>query len=57
VKYLRHLLRITTLDKENNQDIRGKNGSTERSKGNETVQEKVATTRTADGHNRIPKHA
>ena len=27
----------------------GKNGSTEHSKGNETVPEKVATTRTEDG--------
>jgi len=27
----------------------GKNGSTERSKGNKTVPEKVATTRTEDG--------
>ena len=28
----------------------GKNGSTEQSKGNKTVPEKVATTRTEDGH-------
>ena len=28
----------------------GKNGSTEYSKGNKTVPEKVATTRTEDGH-------
>ena len=27
-----------------------KNGSTENSKGNETLPEKVATTRTEDGH-------
>ena len=38
------------LDKEKNQCIRVKNGSTEHSKGNETVPEKVATTRTEDGH-------
>jgi hypothetical protein len=30
--------------------IRKKNGSTEHSKGNKTVPEKVATTRTEDGH-------
>jgi len=29
---------------------KGKNGSTEHSKCNETVPEKVATTRTEDGH-------
>ena len=50
MKFLRHLLEITKLDKEKNQYIRGKNGSTEHSKGNKTVPEKVATTRTEDGH-------
>jgi hypothetical protein len=35
---------------EKNQCIRGKNRSTEYSKGNKTVSEKVATTRTEDGH-------
>jgi len=30
MKFLRHLLGITKLDKENNQCIRGKNRSTER---------------------------
>ena len=40
---------IKTL-KEKNQYIRGKNGSTEHSKGNKTVPEKVAKTRTEDGH-------
>jgi len=49
-KFLRHLLGITKLDKEKNQCIRGKNGSTEYSKGNKTILEKVATTRTEDGH-------
>ena len=48
--FLRHLLGITKLDKEKNQSIRGKNGSTEHSKGNKTVPRKVATTRTEDGH-------
>jgi len=46
---LRHLLGITKLDKEKNQCIRGKNGSTEHSKGNKTIPVKVATTRTEDG--------
>ena len=46
---LRHFLGITKLDKEKNHCIRGKNGSTEHSKGNKTVPEKVATTRTEDG--------
>ena len=50
MKFLRHLLGITKLDKEKNQCIREKNGSTEHSKGNKTVPEKVATTRTEDGH-------
>ena len=50
MKFLRHLLGITKLDKEKNQCIRGKNGSTEHSKGNKTVPEKVVTTRTEDGH-------
>ena len=50
MKFLRHLLGITKLDKEKNQCIRGKNGSTEHSKGNKTVPGKVATTCTEDGH-------
>ena len=50
MKFLRHLLGITKLGKEKDQCIRGKkNGSTEYSKGNKTVTEKVATTRTEDG--------
>ena len=49
MKFLRHLLGITKLDKEKNQRIREKNGSTEHSKGNKTVPEEVATTRTEDG--------
>ena len=55
MKFLRHLLGITKLDKEKNQCIRGKNGSTEHSKGNETVPGKVATTRTDDGHKQTAK--
>ena len=34
MKFLRHLLGITKLDKEKNRCIRQKNGSTEHSKGN-----------------------
>jgi len=49
MKFLRHLLGITKLGKEKNQCIRGGEGSTEHSKGNKTVPEKVATTRTEDG--------
>jgi len=50
MKFLRHIIGITKLDKEKDQCIRGKNGITEHSKGNKTVPEKVATTRTEDGH-------
>ena len=48
--FLRHLLGITKLHKENNQCIREKKWGTEHSKGNKTVSDKVATTRTEDGH-------
>ena len=48
MKFLRHLLGITKLDKDKNQCIRQK--STEHSKGNKTVPGKVATTCTEDGH-------
>jgi hypothetical protein len=47
---LRHLLGITKLDKEKNQRIKGKNWGTGYSKGNNAAPEKVATTRTEDGH-------
>ena len=51
IKFLRHLLGITKVDKEKNQCIRRKkNGSKEYSKGNKTVPGKVATTHTEDGH-------
>jgi len=50
IKYLRHLLEVTKLDKEKNQCIRGKNGNTEHSRGNKRIPEKVATTRTEEGH-------
>jgi DNA-directed RNA polymerase subunit F len=54
MKFLRHLRGITKLDKEKYQcireNIRGKNRSTEYSKGNKTVPGKVATIHTEDGH-------
>jgi len=55
MKFLRHLLGITKLDKEKNQCITEINGSTEYSKGNKTVPEKVATTRTEDGQKQTAK--
>jgi len=48
MKFLRHLLGITKLDKEKNQCIREKNRSRDYSKGNKTVPRKVATTHTED---------
>jgi len=48
-------LGITKLDKEKNKCTRQKNGSTEHSKGNKTVPEKVATTCTEDGHKQTTK--
>jgi len=50
MKFLRHLLGITKLDKEKNRYIRGQNRSREYIKGNKTVPGKVATTHTEDGH-------
>jgi hypothetical protein len=55
MKFLRHLLGITKLDKENNHCIGGKNGNIEYIKGNKTVPGKVATTRTEDGHRQNTK--
>jgi len=55
MKFLRHLLLITKLDKEKNHCIRQKNGSTEHSKGNKAIPEIVATTRTEDGHKQTTK--
>ena len=55
MKFLRHLLGITKLDKEKNQCTRQKNGSTEHGKRNKTVPEKVATTCTEDGHKQTTK--
>jgi hypothetical protein len=55
MKFLRHLLGITKLDKEKDQWVREKHGSTEYSKGNETVPGKVATTRTENGYKQNTK--
>jgi type IV secretory pathway VirJ component len=55
MKFLRHLLGITKLDKEKNQCIRGKNGSTEHCEGNRTVPKRVATTGTEGGHRQNTK--
>ena len=55
MKFLRHLLGITKLDKEKNQCIRQKNWNTEHSTGNKTVPGKVATTCTEDGHKQTTK--
>ena len=54
MKYLRHLLGITKLDKEKNRCIK-ENTGTEHSKGNNTVPEKVAATRTENGHKQNTK--
>ena len=56
-KFLRHLLGITKLNKEKNQCIRQKNGSTEHSKGNKTVPEKWLQHVQRMDTNRIPKQA
>ena len=55
MKFLRHLLGVTKVDKEKNQCIRQKNGSREHSKGNKTVPEKVAKTGTENGHKQTAK--
>ena len=50
MKFLRHLLGITKLDKEKNQCIREKTGAENIVKEIKTAPGKVATTRTEDGH-------
>ena len=51
MKFLRHLLGITTLDKEKkNQCIREKTGAENRVKEIKQYQEKWLTTHTEDGH-------
>ena len=57
MKFLRHLLGITKLDKEKNQCIRGKNRSTEYSKGNKTIPEKWLQHVHRMDTNRLPKQA
>jgi len=49
MKFLRHFLEITKLDKEKI-IVLGENRSSEHSKGNKTVPGKVATTLAEDGH-------
>ena len=55
MKFLRHLLGITKLDKGKKSMYQANNGSTEHSKRNKTVPEKVATTCTEDGHKQTSK--
>ena len=55
MKFLRHLLGITKLDKEKNQCIRGKMGAQNTVKEIKTIPGKVATTRTEDGHKQNTK--
>ena len=55
MRFLRHLLGITKIDKGKNQCIKGKKRNTEHSKGNKTVPEKVATTCAEDGHRQTTK--
>jgi hypothetical protein len=50
MKFLRHLLEITKLEKKKKPKKKEKNRSREYSKGNKTVPGKVATTHTEDGH-------
>jgi hypothetical protein len=55
IKFPRHLLGITKLDKEKNQCIRGKTGGQNIVKEKKTVPEKVTTTRTQNGHKQNTK--
>ena len=50
MKFLRHLLGITKLDKEKNQCIREKMGAQNILKEIKQYQKKVVTTHTEDGH-------
>jgi len=54
MKFLRHLLGITKLDKEKNQCVRGKTGAQNIVKEINSTK-KVATTRTEDGHRQTTK--
>ena len=55
MKFLRHLLGITELDKEKNQCMRQKTGAQNIVKEIKQYQKKVATTRTEDGHKQTTK--
>ena len=55
MKFLRHFLGITKLDKEKNQCIRQKTGAQNIVKEIKQYQDKVATTRTEDGHKQTTK--
>jgi len=57
MKYLRHLLGITKLDKEKDQCIKEKTESTEHSKGNKQYQEKWLQHVQRMDTNRLPKQA
>jgi hypothetical protein len=57
MKFLRHVFGIIKLDREKNQCIRGKNGSTENSKGNKTIPKKWLQHVQRMDTNRIPKQA
>jgi hypothetical protein len=50
MKFLRHLLGITKLNKEKNQRIREKTGTQNIVEEIRQYQKKVVTTRTEDGH-------
>ena len=56
MKTLRNFLGKKTRKRKESK-YQGKNGCTEYSKGNKIVPEKVATTRTEDGHKQNPKQA
>jgi len=55
MKFLRHLLGVTKLDEEKNQRIREKTWAQNIVKEIKKVPEKVATTRTEDGHKQNTK--
>ena len=55
MKFFRHLLGITKLDKEKNQCIRDKTGAQNIVKEIKQYHEKVAKTRTDDGHKQTSK--
>jgi hypothetical protein len=55
MKFFRHLLGITKLDKEKNHCLREKVGAQNIKKKKKTVPGKVATTGTEDGHKQNTK--